>query len=434
MCLLEEINDLQKKIFENQLDIYQVLDFLEDEGLMNEIHKKIRNMEFYSLNGLLQMTLDELMCIRGRVTLLFYKSEQEFINLIEYEFKKFYTPMIITLPINVIINNNSFTNISFKNSNINIFSKDEQGLILLNKYFNKNIYADFNSRYILRKNDNNFINYPLMTIFIKGIEYSVNIEAPKIVEAIYSIIRMTAMHKVKHYDDIRELPPMGSTYAVNYNVIKSPNQQISNSSYGYSYRIGFANILDMSIKEIEIIKDEISNLITKLIDYTFYNKNSKINKENEKCRKWINALLLFNEAYELASIEKYDTANLILLTILESFFIAKNTKVKKDTLKKRVPPLVSKRFDETLTCNVIENTYKKRNYFIHEGQKIENRIAYRTLGDYQGLRKGLEPINYSNESDLKNYTDLYYISLLFEIVSFCITSQYDLIASEYILK
>lgn len=433
MDSIDKLNDLYEMVYDNKLDIIDVLNIMEDNGLMDDICKEVAKFEFYTLDGIFQNILDDLICKPGRKDLINFINFLDFIHLIENELKKIYVPIVIAFPINVLDSSKSFTNISIENNNVYIFASEKPGLRLLKEYVNKNVYINLDPNHILNTKDPNFLNYPLMTILVKGIEYSVRIEAPKIVEAIYSILRMTLMYKRKRGSVNRRMP-LGSTYVVYYNLPGTSSHPPYDNGYGHSFRIGFSNILDMSIDDIESKKVDISNLITRLIDYSFYNKNTKSIKEIRKNDKWINSLMLFNEAYELASIEKYDTANLLLLTILESFFIPENAGKKKKKLLDRIPLVINQMFNETVSCEVINHTYDKRNDFIHEGIKMKNRLKYRPINDREGLIRGLEPLNFTSNIYQENRHDLYYLSKLFEIVIFCITDRYDDIAEKYILK
>ncbi|HHX69124.1 MAG TPA: hypothetical protein GX708_13875 [Gallicola sp.] len=433
MDSIDKLNDLYEMVYDNKLDIIDVLNIMEDNGLMDDICKEVAKFEFYTLDGIFQNILDDLICKPGRKDLINFINFLDFIHLIENELKKIYVPIVIAFPINVLDSSKSFTSISFENNKINIFSNEKTGFRSLNEYVNKNVYMNFDINHILAVKDRYFDKSPIMTILVEGIEYSVRIEAPKIVESIYSILRIVNMYKSGGNSPYR-FQPMGSTYVVYYNQPGTPKKGPYQNGYGYSFRFGFSNILDMSMNDIELNKIKISYLLNRLIEYTFYNKNLKSQKEIEKYGKWVNALILFNEAYELASIEKYDIANLLLLTILESFFNVKNKKGKKEVLKERISPIVINRFDDTISSKVIHHTYDNRNHFVHEGKRMRNRLKYRPINDTSGLVKGLEPINYANKTYQEDGHDLYYLSILFEIVIYCITDCYDEIASVYILQ
>lgn len=82
---------------------------------------------------------------------------------------------------------------------------------------------------------------------------------------------------------------------------------------------------------------------------------------------------MFNDAYEFASIEKYDASLIFLLVILESLFV-KNTGNKKENVVLALEDFYkreSKR-DVAKIRPLITKVYHTRNAFVHEGNGLDN--------------------------------------------------------------
>ena len=78
-------------------------------------YKEVAKFEFYTLDGIFQNILDDLICKPGRKDLINFINFLDFIHLIENELK-IYVPIVIAFPINVLDSSKSFTSISFENN------------------------------------------------------------------------------------------------------------------------------------------------------------------------------------------------------------------------------------------------------------------------------------------------------------------------------
>ena len=255
-----------------------------------------------------------------------------------------------------------------------------------------------------------------MTIVVEGIDYNVIRKAPKIVEATYSIIRMISFTNMKrtgqHNFYKANLYDMPSTYTVYYNSPEqSKNKEVSNG-YGYSFRKGYSSLIDSNLETIINNKEMISFLLTNFIRHTLPKYKSL---QTEESLKWARSLILFNEAYEMASTEKYETANLLLLTILEMFFSKKSDRNKRKGIIEGISDM-ELNMDEKEYEDIIDHLYDARNSFVHEGKEFQPRVNYRYLHDHTGLIPGREPLSFISENYKKYNKDLYTLKKLFDLV------------------
>ncbi|MFW6002317.1 MAG: hypothetical protein ACOCQD_03170, partial [archaeon] len=150
------------------------------------------------------------------------------------------------------------------------------------------------------------------------------------------------------------------TYAV-YNKCGEKTSEITGGC-GHQMKVFSAPILDVDtskfIKYSEMLVKEIEFLMTAVFDP---NATNDIPLFYAK-KRWINALQIFNTAYEQASINRYDATLISLVSILESLFLKKNTYNK----KKRLIFYISEFLDKNCR-EIINKSYKKRSAFVHEG-------------------------------------------------------------------
>ncbi len=118
-----------------------------------------------------------------------------------------------------------------------------------------------------------------------------------------------------------------------------------------------------------------------------------------KVEKWQKAVLLYNSAYEYASIEEYDECLLLQIIILELLFLGNSEHNKKNALCNKIIPFMENNYgtDYEATKAVIENAYKKRNKLVHKGQSIcYDFSTFKSLTSYQGLISGMKPFAYAD--------------------------------------
>ena len=136
--------------------------------------------------------------------------------------------------------------------------------------------------------------------------------------------------------------------------------------------------------------------MNKFIHFSFIKRDQISEGELKNIDKWMNAILLYNSAYELASKERYDATIITLLTILESLFL-KNTGNKKLILAEKISQfLLDKGFDynQQKIKDLIIDTYNHRSKFVHEGEAYYSLTSYKSINDRQGTIPGMKPFSY----------------------------------------
>ena len=210
-----------------------------------------------------------------------------------------------------------------------------------------------------------------------------------------------------------------STYGVYYNAegLTQLPEGMDANGYGYSMRFKFSPFLDVSTEGFLNNLKEFEKLLSQYINYCFldstnYNKETLI-----KIAKWQNAIQMFNTAYEFASIERYDSTMIMLLTILESLFI-KNEGNKKEHLVLALQEFFKndKKLNDDFIRDNVTQAYKSRNKFVHEGVGVENEYTYsKPLNDYQGFQIGMKPFAYIRiyhyPSNIENLRNLFTITI-----------------------
>ena len=268
-----------------------------------------------------------------------------------------------------------------------------------------------------------------MTIVVDNINYKVSHEASRITEAVYSFIRMIDFDTERDLRDWglihKKLKP-AHTYGVYYNLPGTKQIPPYDNGYGHSYIFKFEPILDVLSNEFENRIKSFSFILDLFVKYSFINRNLTNPLTLKKIDKWMNAVLLYNSAYELASKEKYDLTIITLLTILESLFL-KNTGDKKLQLAEKIPEFLIKRgfkYNKEKLQQVLKETDSHRNKFVHEGDVYYNMYSYKGLHDRQGLIPGMKPFNYGmvpcNSQD-----DARSIYILFRITGYVIMSFWN---------
>lgn len=430
MTSVQKLNYLYQKVFNQKIDLYSMFDEIESSGLKDDMFKEISQFPYFTFDGRMDDILLSVIYYKGLKDLTQFESFDDFMHLIDIELKKEYVPNILIFPINVVRKSKEFDKIDFENDNIKIFPiYDDKSVFSkknnkIDEYIEQNVYMKLLPQHIKTTKDSLFFNYPLMTILFNGIDYNIVKESPKIIEAVSSIIRMSTYKKSIKTDYLKfsQIVPLGTTYAVYYNKPGTSNKPPYSNGYGYSHRTSFYNILDVSIDEIEENKLEISNQITKLLEALFgsdrYNDNIKYSVN----QKWINSLFIFNEAYELASRENYDVANIMLLTVLETLYLPKNSKgSKSDKIIEKISPKIKETVSEQALIRLIKTTYRMRNDFVHEGKRIKN--IGRSFLDLTALIGGLEPLVCVNSDFGQENDNLEYLNSLFKLAILCIMNQ-----------
>ena len=409
------------------------------KDLLQKIYQDVQKYDIFTLDGQYDDILIKVINhFDIEVEENYYK---QILDLMYFEFKQLVVPNIILIPLNnlkINIDHESYYEIGdniriYNPTNINDkqikpFRKDIIIKDKLSEYVEQNIYSKLLKEHIISVKDQYFFNNPIMTILIKNINFKVDHESSRITEAVYSFIRMIDFDSKREdygWGVLRGLKDPAHTYGVYYNLPNTPVMPPYNNSYGHSFIFKFEPILDINSSEFFEKIERFKVLINKFVSFCFINRNNIPDAELKKIDKWMNAVLLYNSAYELASKERYDVSIITLLTILESMFL-KNTGNKKLLLVVQVSKFLEEKgfkFSKENIKNLIVDIYNHRSKYVHEG-KLYNMISYKNIHDYQGTIPGMKPFEYGLLTSIP-YNDAKSIYELFRITGYIIMSYYD---------
>ena len=333
----------------------------------------------------------------------------QFLKYLEVEFDKLVVPCIILIPLNF-LNDAVLKSDLYITDNIKLFKTEKVNTVkklkiskkksALENHVESTIYANLLKEHILLAKDKNFFNFPILAINIDCIDYQVDNESSIITEATYSFIRMldySAPREGSGWGILHQDKTPTRLYGVYYNEVGTSPKAPYNNGYGYSGRFKFSPYLDINstefIKQIDLFRD----LLVKFCNNCFLDKRKIDKKTVLKIEKWQKAVLLYNTAYEFASIEKYDECLLQQIIILELLFLGNSEHNKRVALCDKITPFMENNYgaDSDAIKEVIENAYKKRNKFVHEGQSIcYNFSTFKSLNSHQGLIRGMKPFAY----------------------------------------
>ncbi|MBR6778698.1 MAG: hypothetical protein IKM43_00890 [Clostridia bacterium] len=381
--------------------------------ILNEIYDDVSKFKYYTHNGKFQSLLVELLKDKK-----YEEGYQSLLQDIESYLNKYVEKAMLILPINFIeikkdIEYNDFiklfipTKNDIKEYNDNELRKRQElrdrGKLNdnLSLYFQETIRTKLNKEHILLAKDRFFFNYPVLTITMSNIPSRIEKESGRIAEAVYSLIRIIDfMYEEDQFShglfDTKWIAPAG-TYVVYY---KGENNMSfdENSCYGYSFRYSFSKFLDIDTKVFIENFSKIGALVELYIKTCFLDTRKINSNDLNFINKWNNAIIMFNTAFEFASIEKFDACCMMLCSILESLFL-KNEGVQK---KKRLSLAIEEFFKSFMDSDriekrvkVIESIYKYRNAIMHEGIGYEYKfIAPRSINSNQSAVRGTRPFKY----------------------------------------
>lgn len=414
--------------------------FIDDENaniVLSNIALDIKKYGYYTYDGRFQDAT--ISCLIDNFsngdTVIEYK---QIVKEISEELKKFVVTNIILIPMNHLNDILLPLILELESPDIVLFSMKEKISSIkrdnsqLANHFERHINSKLNSQHILNTKDINFFNYPILAIKINHIDYRVEHEAAKISEASYSFLRMLDFDKNREPNDngwgvfIRDKKREAYTYVVYYKDFNSSTNKFNEGSYGYSFQFKFSPILDINTDAFLSYKEKYTTLLRQFINVSFMNEIDFNEDEFKRYERWQNAVLLFNTAYEFASIEKYDSALLILITILESLFIKRNEGGGKSTKLQNRVSFYLKNFEDFKNIDimkVINDTYDYRNAFVHEGIRLDRYQTYRGLNDRQGI-SGQKPFTHGMwhpmpEQELYNFIHL--IKIVIKVLSMDVT-------------
>lgn len=409
---------LDNQVFKNFIDaakennriLYDPKFFGDNKKILQQICDDVKNFDVYTFDG----RFDDILI---NVTNHFEFKEKtnyykEFLKQIYDAFLINIVPNMILIPLNNIsfkFENDEYVSIA---DNIRIYNPiklDRQNLTRhhliktkkdkLSEYFEQSVYAQLCKEHIVLTKDPYFFNNPIMTILINNIDYKVEQEAARISEAAYSFIRMIDFDKLPEgngWGVLQSMTKPAGTYSVYYNEPNTSKLPPYNSGYGHSFIFKFDPILDINSIEFNNNIETFKFLIDKFVQWCFIKREEKTGNELKTIDKWMNAVLLYNSAYELASKERYDATIITLLTILESLFL-KNTGNKKLILAEKISQfLLDKGFDynQQKIKDLIIDTYNHRSKFVHEGEAYYSLTSYKSINDRQGTIPGMKPFSY----------------------------------------
>ena len=423
-----------------------------EEKLFSRILKRVQNNEDPTLNthndeefsNFINILYEDISKFKnytfdGRVQDIIYNVLKEFcesdikygqfLDYLEKELDKLVVPCIILIPLNYFNDEVLKSDLTLAD-NIKLFKTEKVNTVekikvsktksALAKHVETTIYAKLLKEHILLAKDRNFFNFPILAININCVDYQADNESSIITEAAYSFIRLLDFEAPREGSgwgilDQKKYP--SKLYGVYYNKEKTSPKPPYSNGYGYSGRFKFSPYLDINSTEFIKQLDIFSNLLVKFCNTCFIDKR-KIDKQiSLKNGKWQKAVLLYNTAYELASIEKYDESLLLLIIILESLFLCNAEHNKRAALCNKIVPFMKDNYDidpDNLT-ELIEKIYRKRNKFVHEGQSIcYNYSTFKSITSYQGLIRGMKPFVYGG-GDI-SYENVNLIEELFVLV------------------
>ena len=384
--------------------------------VLDKIYKDIESFPFYTFSGKIQDLIVKL-TKNGN----YEGAYHVFLMDVEKELEKLIVPNIILLPMNFLIKE-KFESDVVLNERLSLFMPSKEDLQelsnsdLLSRQHNKrkkrsnlcNHFYDIlgshlDKEHILLAKDRNFFNYPTLAIRLNNIDYKVEEESGRIVEAIYAIARMMDFDKDREdhgWGMMAQKTQPAHTYVVYY---KSPKIGREKNYYGYSFRYNFSPYLDINTEEFIGSIDEFKTIVNLYMNLCFLDKRKIIDNNIKLINRWKNAIAMFNTAYEFASIEKYDSCMLILMALLESVFLENEGIGKQKRLLEEIKLFYEKTKNKKKSEEIfksVESIYKARNKFMHEGIGFESEFkSSRRLNDNQGLNKGMKPFAYSGSFD-----------------------------------
>ena len=412
------------------VSIYNYRDDVNFREFYNALAKDIQQYSYYTFDGRFEKLLfDEL-----KISIENRRNYNQFFSAMREGLKKLVVPCVIIIPLNYINNAKILKNTKIS-ENITLFKTDIPQITYrlfrepikhdtpLEKYFKEKVYKLLLRDHIEKAKDRNFFNFPLLTILVNNIDRRVETESGRIVDAVYAFIRMLDFENRLEeggwgYMFHSRLAP-ASTYGVYYNeegLAKIPEGMDANG-YGYSMRFKFSPFLDVSTEGFLNNLKEFEKLLSQYIDDCFLDSINYSKEIMIKIAKWQNAIQMFNTAYEFASIERYDSTMILLLTVLESLFI-NNEGNKKEHLVLALQEFFKndKKLNDDFIRDNITQAYKSRNKFVHEGVGVENEYTYsKPLNDYQGFQIGMKPFAhigiYHYPSNIDNLRNLFIITI-----------------------
>ena len=389
--------------------------------VIDEIYDDVKKFRYYTLDGRFQDLFIRVSQEPDCATWDY----QKFLAALEVELKKLIVPNLIMLPLNFLDSKiiksdliiNEYIRL-FLPTAIDLENHTKAELLLrqeerrknqfdepICKYFDSVLDGHLDKEHILLAKDKDFFRYPVLTIYIESIDARVEDEAKFITEAIYSLLRMIDYKTgdQEYYEFGRGAWQkakfgLSNTYTVYYNVNDGyPSDHPT--YYGLSSKFNYSGFLDISSSRFLNNTDWFCKALDIFIKASFIDKRKFSNCELDILNKWCNAILLYNTAYEFASIEKYDACVLILSSLLESIFLQNTGRNKSELLANELSQFLidiypDKKIDDLV--QIVKILYKYRNKIIHEGVGLEKQfIRPCDVNAPQGEYRGMKPFHYA---------------------------------------
>ena len=403
------------------------LNFHSDKEFANFIeilYEDIANFKNYTFDGRVQDLI-----FKGLKSFSKSNTYCHFLNYLEKGLDKLVVPCIILIPLNF-LKDEVLKSDLILTDNIKLFKTEKVNTVeklrvskkksALEKHIETTIYAELLKEHILLAKDRNFFNFPILAININCVDRQAENESSIITEAVYSFIRLLDYESPREgsgWGILHQEKRPAKLYGVYYNEVGTSSKPPYNNGYGYSGRFKFSPYLDINSTEFVKQLDIFCALLVKFCDTCFVDKRKTDKQIVLKNEKWQKAVLLYNSAYELASIEKYDESLLLLIIILEMLFLSASDHNKRVALCNKIVPFMQEHYDmvsDKLT-EFIEKIYRKRNKFVHEGQSICYSFStFKTITNYQGLIRGMAPFIYGG-GDI-SYENISLLEELFVLV------------------
>ena len=434
---------IAKRISENRITKAQFIDHDLYYDFLGDVAEKIQKYSYYTYDGRFEDTLIDTIFDEFSKPLEHIDLEK-IAKMVSDKLKGNIVPNIILIPmnhLNVIYLENDLK----LDDNMTIFSMKEKLADIkkdkskLARYVEKKIFCKFGANHILVTKDPYFFNYPVLAISLEHIDYRVEHEAPVIVESAYSLLRILDLNIPREPLDkgwgvkYRDKKPEAFTYTVYYKEARSNYEDLNDGELGYSFRYKFSPILDINTQQFIEYKDNYTNLLNRVIEYSFIPEIDYKHNDFTIRKKWLNGIMLFNTAYEFISIGKFDAALLIMITILESFFFKLGDNNNSATLSSRLYDFLNPNDFDIDVKSLIRDVYKYRNNFVHQGIGLERFKSYRSLHDREGFILGQKPfvhdaIRAMPEMEYKNYRTL------MDLVIHVLTNDVDRLIDYYKIK
>ncbi|MFW6002699.1 MAG: hypothetical protein ACOCQD_05100 [archaeon] len=318
----------------------------------------------------------------------------EFMNVLNKELAYYNDNILLVMPLNGLDKSVLPDVINFSDNNLKLFAVKESKR-KINK--DKTIIGEYVANVLrmslgmghTRFKDPGFYNSPVLTYIFKGVNDNIiYYHSQNIVQAAYAFIRMIEQDRDENNERWR--PSINkfyaSTYAIYYKSDYDKNETEINNGYGHQLKFFNSPILDINTNQFLVQKKLFEKMFINFTEILLTPKSCVHEKRFIAIKKLISAVRMWNTSYELASIERFDSTLLLLISILESLLL-KNKGIKK---KNRLADEVSRYLNEDQT-DFIENIYSLRNDLNHEGKSVGTIDQFRLVEKGHNYFPGYKP-------------------------------------------